>query len=251
MRREDLPGGGVRLGVTAPDAPRLRVEVTGGDRFRVSQDGRPVLLARVGDGNYGVHYTRLPGHEPVLPPITADLARARPAWPHRYATWLACGPGPLHTGWWALQPWRAAHPRAVWEHELASGPSGYLDWFAGWNGVVAARDLPGPDDGRVKAHRKLAREGALPPLLLWWVSGLDGWLLLDGHARLAAALAEDVTPPALELARAPSPDEIEERVGHASGNDALAPGKASHFAGVYADIPGERERTRVWPGHSQ
>ncbi|MCE0446133.1 hypothetical protein LT493_18650 [Streptomyces tricolor] len=49
--------------------------------------------------------------------------------------------------------------------------------------------MPDVGDGRVKAYRKQARDGTLPPVLLWWVSGLDCHLVLDGHARLAAAIA--------------------------------------------------------------
>ncbi|MER5887480.1 hypothetical protein ABT160_27005 [Streptomyces sp. NPDC001941] len=68
--------------------------------------------------------------------------------------------------------------------------------------------MPGPDDGRVKAYRKQAREGTLPPVLLWWVSGLDCHLVLDGHARLAAAVAEDLEPSLLHLDRALPHDEL-------------------------------------------
>ncbi|RAY16198.1 hypothetical protein DPM19_04660 [Actinomadura craniellae] len=256
----------MRLGLDAPARPRLRVEVAGRDRFRVWQETRPVLLGKVARGNYGVHYLRLPGYVPVLPPITAAVARAAPSWPHRYATWLSGGAGPLHTGWWALRPWRPSWAEAVWRHELAADPAGYLDWCAGWQGVLPMRPPPGTEQGRVKAYRKLAREGVLPPLLLWWVSGLDGWLLLDGHARLAAALAEEVLPPALELSLAPSPGQIDERIGHVTRNesviaarlerdrgagrpgvDGAARARQWHFGAVYAGVPAERERTRAWP----
>ncbi|MGB8939405.1 MAG: hypothetical protein WCD21_04060 [Streptomyces sp.] len=44
--------------------------------------------------------------------------------------------------------------------------------------------MPRADDPRVKAYRKQARDGTLPPVLLWWVSGLDCHLVLDGHAGL-------------------------------------------------------------------
>ncbi|XVQ09997.1 hypothetical protein ACQP1W_47040 [Spirillospora sp. CA-255316] len=266
--REDLPGGGVRFGIEGsvhdPARPRLRVEIAAPGRFWLRQDDRPVLLAHVERSHYGVHYMRLDGYKSVLPPLTAAEARKEPSWPHRYLTWLSQGPGPLHPGWWTLQPWRPPEPLL----ELAAEhPSGYLDWFGGWYGIVPLRPLPEPGDGRVKAHRKLVRDGLLPPILLWWVSGLDGWVLLDGHARLAAALAEDSIPPALALALGPSPSQVDEMVEYAWRNQALVeaqlerdehkharrnkenPKRAQqwHFASLYAGIPGERLRTRAWP----
>ncbi|GHB59194.1 hypothetical protein GCM10010377_57740 [Streptomyces viridiviolaceus] len=54
----------------------------------------------------------------------------------------------------------------------------------------------------MKAYRKHVREGTLAPVPLWWVSFLDGRLILDGHDR-AAALAESVEPACVELARLP------------------------------------------------
>lgn len=259
MRRDELPGGGLRLGVTAPALPRMRIEVAGPNRFWVWQETRPVLLAQVERRRYGVHYLRLAGAVSVLPPITAALARTAPSWPHRYASWLATAPGPLYAGWWSLYPWQPAWPEHVWRSEVADAdPVGYLDWLEGWQGVVPIRRLPAADEGRVKAYRKLALEGLLPPLLLWWISGLDGWLLLDGHARLAAALAERLIPPMLALSLAPSPGQIDEEIANAmwqhsvtageleagrAGVDGAARVRQQHFAG----IPSERERTRAWP----
>jgi hypothetical protein len=244
----------------------MRIEVAGPDRFWVWQETRPVLLAKVARWNDGVHYLRLPGYLPVLPPIPATLARTAPEWPHRFASWLTTTPGPLHEGWWSLRPGRPPGPESVLRAELAVDPAGYLDWSAGWNGILTLRPLPTVDDARVKAYRKQAREGVLPPLLLWWISGLDGWLLLDGHTRLAAALSEGFIPPMLELSRAPSPAQIDEQLAHVMRNesviteqlerdrqagrpavDSATRAHQRHFSAVYAAIPADRERTRAWP----
>jgi hypothetical protein len=95
-------------------------------------------------------------------------------------------------------------PVQRWQHLSAAGdPDGYLDWFTGsgsW-GVVPLNRLPEFDDGRVKSYRKQLRDGILPPVVLWWISGLDSYVLLDGHYRLVAALAEDQEPPLLALNR--------------------------------------------------
>ncbi|KUN25961.1 hypothetical protein AQJ11_18565 [Streptomyces corchorusii] len=44
-------------------------------------------------------------------------------------------------------------------------------------------------------------------MLLWWVTALDGWLLLDGHDRAVAALAEGRTPPCVVLTRLPDEED--------------------------------------------
>jgi hypothetical protein len=99
-----------------------------------------------------------------------------------------------------------------WHSLIVEGdPDGYLDWFVhngSWE-ILPLRAMPGADDPRVKAYRKQAREGILPPVLLWWVSGIDSYLILDGHARLAAAVAESVEPAVLELYRTTPQDEMD------------------------------------------
>ena len=52
------------------------------------------------------------------------------------------------------------------------------------------------EDGRLKYWRKRARQNQLPPVLAYELAALsDRWLILDGHLRLAAALAEGQLPP--------------------------------------------------------
>jgi hypothetical protein len=59
---------------------------------------------------------------------------------------------------------------------------------------------PSPeDDGRVKAWRKHARDGTLPPVLLTYFALVERWLVVDGHDRLQAALLEGREPPLLGL----------------------------------------------------
>jgi len=65
--------------------------------------------------------------------------------------------------------------------------------------VVPLRAFSDLGSARVKAFRKLTRDGTLPPILLWYVRGLEAPLLIDGHDRLSAAIAEGVTPDVLIL----------------------------------------------------
>ncbi|HET9656706.1 MAG TPA: hypothetical protein VFP72_15235 [Kineosporiaceae bacterium] len=75
---------------------------------------------------------------------------------------------------------------------------GELDWFGMKVHLLPLRPMPSSDEARVKAYRKLALEGLLPPVLTWWVTGLQSLVVIDGLARLAAAWAEDI--PAIVLA---------------------------------------------------
>lgn len=76
--------------------------------------------------------------------------------------------------------------------------------FEGWGAHAPCRVFPlrafsEPDGARVKAWRKHARDGTLPPVLLWFVRGLEMMVILDGHDRLRAAIAEGTVPPVLAL----------------------------------------------------
>ena len=56
------------------------------------------------------------------------------------------------------------------------------------------------EDGRLKYWRKRARQNQLPPVLVYELTALsDRRLILDGHLRLAAALAEKQLPPLITI----------------------------------------------------
>lgn len=129
----------------------------------------------------------------LIPPLRAARARRMSpsrmpewslSWAHRFAEGLASNPlGPLHTGRWLLrspESYEFGCHRPVREY-----PHAYLNWFDGWGGTLPLRRLPDADSARVKAYRRKVREGVLPPVLLWYASGLDGYhrTILDGLAR--------------------------------------------------------------------
>ncbi|MFI9120186.1 hypothetical protein ACIGW0_12440 [Streptomyces bikiniensis] len=227
MRRTDVFGDGgawtgLALEVESRGLPGLRLFAAEG-RILLAQGERPVLLAAVDDDRCGVGFRRTDAYRSVVPPLRAAAAReaaGRPdRWAYRFAEHLArAADGPLHDGRWLLSHevpafWnhRNLPPSAHWGEMLVEGhPDGYLDWFVhhgAWE-VLPLRPVPDHDDARVKAYRKQARDGILPPVLLWWVSGLDCHVVLDGHARLAAAIAESVAPPLLYLDRTAPGDEV-------------------------------------------
>ncbi|MBK3545863.1 hypothetical protein [Streptomyces sp. MBT60] len=232
VRRGDGTWVGLSLDVQDRHKPELCV-FAAGPRLLISQLSRPLLLAVVEEPLQGVDFWRSDAYCSIVPPLRADVGRALSGnpqrWAHRMARYLIDSPGsPLHEGRWLLScesplpRWRhAATSHAEhWSSMLVAGhPDGYIDWFFHSTSfeVLPLRPMPGPDNGRVKAYRKQAREGTLPPVLLWWVSGLDCHLILDGHARLAAAIAESIEPPLLQLHRTVPRDDLAARVDDAVG----------------------------------
>ncbi|MDX2564852.1 hypothetical protein PV371_35100 [Streptomyces sp. TX20-6-3] len=232
VTRDDGTWVGLSLDVRDRDQPGLCV-FSAGQQLLISQRSRPVLLAVVDEHLDGVDFWRTDGYHSLVPPLRADTARALAGsperWAHHLARYLDESPeSPLHAGRWLLshespfQRWR--HPGTshgeYWSSMLVEGhPDGYIDWYrhSGEWEVLPLRPLPAADDSRVKAYRKQAREGTLPPVLLWWVSGLDCHLILDGHARLAAAIAESVEPPLLELRRTAPHDDVAAGIHDAVG----------------------------------
>lgn len=194
--RENLRGS-VAIMVPAPlRPPPLRMEIVGLRRVVLRQCDSPVLLAEVEDDHAGVTVCRQRGYRSPVPPLRADDSRREPDWLHRFADHLTgSGCGPLHAGRWVLK-------QVGWPGEmLLSWPADYVDWWSGASPVIPLRPLSGADAARVKSYRRLLREGTLPPVLLWWVSGFDGWVILDGHDRAVAALAEGHRPVSIVLAR--------------------------------------------------
>ncbi|PWU45716.1 hypothetical protein DLE60_19320 [Micromonospora globispora] len=277
MHRVDLyaPDGGLGLVVTGRDMPHLRFEVASGRRLLLRQQGRVVLLGKVHRWSYGVHVYRTGGYRSPLPALRADHARqvthpGTAAWfdrsAHQFASWLDdAEAGPLHNGFWILRP-RTLPPYCLRGDLTEDHPAAYLDWFGeGWNGVLPLRQLPDAEAARVMAYRRQAREQVLPPILLWSVSGFDGYLLIDGHCRLAAALAEGIEPSVLVLAIGSDPETDQEGLdqaatGHIELMDRVneqavrqrhdarraADALTRQFAAACAGLPGEG-RTRAWP----
>ncbi|MFB6838543.1 hypothetical protein [Streptomyces sp. NPDC056361] len=230
VRRDDGTWAGLSLDVRNRPRPGLCV-LSAGPRLLVSQLSRPALLALVDEHLQGVDFWRTDAYRSFVPPLRADVGRALAGsperWAHRFAQYFADAPdSPLHDGRWLLScesPFRRRrHPdtsyAAYWSEMLVEGhPDGYIDWFvhsSSWE-IVPLRPLPDADDSRVKAYRKQARDGTLPPVLMWWVSGLHCHLILDGHARLAAAIAESIDPPLLHLHRTAPRDDLDARTREA------------------------------------
>lgn len=62
------------------------------------------------------------------------------------------------------------------------------------NEPLLALHAVAPHNSRLKWWKKVCREGELPPVLVWFVSGIGAYVILDGHYRLQAALSEKIPP---------------------------------------------------------
>lgn len=71
----------------------------------------------------------------------------------------------------------------------------YLDWGSAGNyAVMALKSMPDAQNGRVKWWRKKVKEGNCPPVLIWFITCLQAYVVLDGHARLRAFQLERQKP---------------------------------------------------------
>ncbi|MEV5338849.1 hypothetical protein AB0K93_10215 [Streptomyces sp. NPDC052676] len=261
------PLGPGRLVLTVQDGPGpppLRFETDGHGRILLRQGGRPLLTGRHEGGGCcrDLVLHRGDGYRSPLPPLTAAQQRSPVDWAHRYARWLEDAPDtPLHDGRWQLARRGDLEPGVWGEDFVRDWPGARLELLCGggWHGVLPLRPLSPPDAARVKAYRKHAREGTLAPVLLWWVSFLDGWVILDGHDRAVAALAEGRQPPVVELTALPdeaawrrAADELtqvheRDRERRAALPERQRAAMERNHGFLLADLPYEAGRTPLWP----
>ena len=211
--------------------PGMVVEASRSRRLCVLANERVHLWARVERSHAGVWVLRARTSEPlaVVDPIRASEARSMTAmgdWMRWFARALDRSErSPLRAGAWELTHLERIAPTL---RQRSNGidpdifrPKGndhlpshayqcmaalelprvhYVDWGINGSGdVIPLRDFSAADSARVKAWRKHARERTLPPILVWWVTALDAYVIVDGHDRLKAAAEEGVSPALIAL----------------------------------------------------
>ncbi|MGB4812715.1 MAG: hypothetical protein WBP13_09610 [Methylophilaceae bacterium] len=222
---------GLLLSCNSPSKPLMRLQTTQSLHMKLSAGEQALLWAKIEDGYCGVSTLRaLPHSEEVnlLPHIrSAELMQARPLqgeaqkqyWAKFYTRALQNTPmSPLYSGLWSMSyielehdtnsPRWLARSKAKWclataqDQQFLAAHDVYIDWWLSGNGNIINLFAPHADPshvGRIKWWLKVAREQTLPPLLLWYVSSLDAYVLLDGHDRLQVALINGIAPVCLVL----------------------------------------------------
>jgi hypothetical protein len=234
--KEEVPDGrwlGLELFVEpgdAPQRPAFHMQAASRGFLRLMVGSSPLLWARVDRDRDGYTCLRTDRAFSVLDPFTEAVARAAAAsmgspafrsyWARELAARLMASPvSPLHPGRWWLLPVRGVAGNAGWEKAHLRGPPEMLPPACRLDEIpaqpsfdhsrwsdheelppLALRPLSAADDDRVKAWRRSFREGTLPPVLMLWMNGLLRLVILDGHDRLAAALAEGGMPEVMILA---------------------------------------------------
>jgi hypothetical protein len=209
----------VRIDVPSGQRATLVVESGVGRWLRVRAGTETLGWARQAPHWAGLAWLARTALEPprVVPPIRAREV-GETSWPAYFARALgASSRSPLTAGTFELAPLHRLAPPHDGRDELTPGaglgpfratgmlaaihlPATRLAWGHFTARTVLALRPPSPEDAaRVKSWRKHARAGALPPALLWWVSALDAYLVIDGHDRLRAAELEQVLPSAVAL----------------------------------------------------
>ena len=233
-----------------PERPPLHLQAARGGYLRLVGPDGPLLWGLVDPEWWGVDFVRsATSRIKPLPPIRLDevdgVGDGASAWTRYFAMLLSRSAStPIARGRQYLfapmeavssapagagsadshrRKWPPIAPRPKDLEELASQRESFeLQWDFGYIGLLLTRPLSEDSDGRVKMWRKRAREGRLPPLVVWWCNGLFAHVLLDGHDRLHAALLENTQPSILVLADV-SPrgrDDIEAK--RMSANEAAA-----------------------------
>jgi len=219
--------------------PAWCVDVVRPGRVRVTAGDTPRWWARQEPCWTGVGLLRgapMGPDDAVVRAITADDLRAASATPGTIAWWrhwsvwfleamAAGGRSPLRPGLWWVAPLACTdgpslavldrpRPRdaSTSRWDLARATLRRADgapwtddrcderWRVnGCDALLPLRRASREDNGRVKAWRKRARDGTLPPVLVHFIGALNMFALLDGHDRFAAARLEGAPVPWLHV----------------------------------------------------
>ncbi|WP_426206840.1 hypothetical protein [Pseudomonas sp. TWP3-1] len=214
--------------------PALHLLSGNNDRLKLMLNDTPLLWATIATSYYGAWLVRNPqliqSEMPTVPAIdSADVERHLQLPPEqRIKVWSRYfikrltehQPDFLYPGHWVARPmlptparrkrgegvsaWYFSTPQDASSHlptwslhgdgildNLQPEKVKWLDWSLG---QLIGLHTVDPLAGRMKWWRKKAREGSLPPILLWYVGGMCSYVIIDGHYRLQSAITECIQP---------------------------------------------------------
>lgn len=193
------------------------VESGNNARFKLYNGDTPLLWGTICKGYYGcwvLHNDAEWALEDMpIKPIRSDVLNTAenqdffPFWSRYFAKELNNPEHPFFTeGIWQLyRGFKSETERNKYKEvknpEVLVNQISYIDWGLSGNGnvLIPLKMFPDTESGRVKWYRKLVRAGICPPILVLYLNCLDGFVVLDGHCRLAAFNAEGKTPQIISL----------------------------------------------------
>lgn len=209
---------GLRLEVEESTSPQLQLVSGNNCRFKLCNGEKPLLWGTFGKEYWGA-WILLNKVEwelsemPVIPISSTIIEKSRNEnfysfWSRFFAKQLSHENSCLSNGTWTLTIGSLFKEKEEHTSEIVEDIEDafinknprWVEWDIGRCGsLVALKEAPTEDSGRVKWYRKLVREVSCPPVLVWFLNCLDGFVILDGHARLKAFQLESVAPTFLVL----------------------------------------------------
>lgn len=204
--------------------PDLRLHGGEGRRFKLVRGEASLFWGRVERGSYGAWFLRNDNiwkeEDMIVSPIRSedvefntsqDSDENMASWSRFFVKSLRdSANSPLRKSTWHLSkgnhcyrftPKRNAITWPVFDiHNAFKVRPSYIDWgICGSGELLALKEEPPHDSGRVKWYKKLVKQGSCPPILAWFLRALDAYVILDGHCRLKACLDENFLPEILVL----------------------------------------------------
>jgi hypothetical protein len=198
--------------------PKLHLQACGRKFFKLCYEHKTLFWAKQHCCHYGVALLKTFEYESILSPICSrevekrkglSQSEALESWGAYFINNLEKKENEfLYDGKWLMTAYVHIHKSDSYaqlhkhdmghacihggEDSLAETTFQQIDWFIGNEVNLVNLKRVNEYDGRLKWWQKKARENALPPIFLLYVSGLDNYIILDGHYRLKAAYDEGI-----------------------------------------------------------
>ncbi|CAA6820490.1 MAG: Unknown protein [uncultured Sulfurovum sp.] len=214
----------IRIREMQEKKPSLHLQICGQNFFKLMYENHTIFWAKQHARYYAVAILKTFNYNSIFSPISSQDVEKRKSlvqdkalasWSQYFLNELKGKTEEvLYNGTWILTPYVASDNTAYTalhngigfhaiygvENSLSASHFQNIPWFFGSENLVNLKKI-NLYSGRLKWWRKKAQENALPPILLLYISGLDNYIILDGHYRLKAAYLEKVKVECLVLHR--------------------------------------------------